>query len=94
VIFVAGKMVGTFSFVAVLNPGSEIRDGQKSGSGINIPDPQHWEETQKVKTRVLSGKKFINRNSTKSQVSIRVEIYAGVTPTAGGRARISCSNSS
>jgi hypothetical protein len=29
------------SFVAVLDPGPEIRDGQKSGSGINIPDPQH-----------------------------------------------------
>jgi hypothetical protein len=27
------------SFVAVF--GSRIRDGQKSGSGINIPDPQH-----------------------------------------------------
>jgi hypothetical protein len=26
------------SFVAVLDPGSEIRD---PGSGINIPDPQH-----------------------------------------------------
>jgi hypothetical protein len=24
------------------DPGSEIRDGKKSGSGINIPDPQHW----------------------------------------------------
>ncbi len=22
--------------------GSEIRDGEKSGSGIKIPDPQHW----------------------------------------------------
>jgi hypothetical protein len=24
------------------DPRSGIRDGKKSGSGINIPDPQHW----------------------------------------------------
>ncbi len=26
-----------------LDPGSEIRDGYKLGSGINIPDPPHWQ---------------------------------------------------
>jgi hypothetical protein len=26
----------------IQDPQSEIRDGKKSGSGINIPDPQHW----------------------------------------------------
>jgi hypothetical protein len=30
------------SFVVV----SEIRDGLKSGSGINIPDPQHWKKRE------------------------------------------------
>jgi hypothetical protein len=48
VIFVATKKGRTtnffspLSFVAIF--GSEIRDGQKLGSGINIniPDPQHW----------------------------------------------------
>jgi hypothetical protein len=73
-----------------------IRDGQKSGSGVREKHPgsarpQDWKN---IKKRVLIGKKFINRKSTNSQVSMRVEIYAGVTPTAGGRARISCSNSS
>jgi hypothetical protein len=24
--------------------GSGIRDGKKVGSGINIPDPQHWKQ--------------------------------------------------
>ncbi len=36
VIFVATKKVGQLNFFG-------IQDGQKSGSGINIPDPQHWE---------------------------------------------------
>jgi len=27
-------------FLFVLDPGSKIQDGRKSGSGINIPDPQ------------------------------------------------------
>jgi hypothetical protein len=26
----------------IRDPRSGIRDGKKSGSGINIPDPQHW----------------------------------------------------
>jgi len=26
----------------IRDPRSGIRDGEKSGSGINIPDPQHW----------------------------------------------------
>jgi hypothetical protein len=26
----------------IWDPRSGIRDGQKSGSRINIPDPQHW----------------------------------------------------
>ncbi len=42
------------SFVAFLDPGSEIRDpgsgmgkNQDPGSGINIPDPQHCEHPRK-----------------------------------------------
>ncbi len=45
-IFVATKkIVGDFFpplLVLLLDPRSGIRNGQKSGSGINIPDPQHW----------------------------------------------------
>jgi hypothetical protein len=48
VIFVATKKGWTtniFSHPSLLllflDPGSGIRDGRKSGSGINIPDPQH-----------------------------------------------------
>jgi hypothetical protein len=26
----------------IRDPRSGIRDGKKPGSGINIPDPQHW----------------------------------------------------
>jgi hypothetical protein len=31
-------------FLGIRDPGSEIRDGKNPdpGSGINIPDPQHW----------------------------------------------------
>jgi hypothetical protein len=46
-IFVAKKMVGQQNiphnlFVLLLDPGSGM--DKKSGSGINIPDPQHCEE--------------------------------------------------
>ncbi len=49
-IFVTTKMVGQKIppplLVLLLDPGSEIRDridkNQDLGSGINIPDPQHW----------------------------------------------------
>jgi hypothetical protein len=30
------------SFVAFLDPGSGMGKNQDPGSGINIPDPQHW----------------------------------------------------
>ena len=32
----------TLSFVAVLDPGSGMAKNQDPGSGMNIPDPQHW----------------------------------------------------
>jgi predicted nucleotidyltransferase len=35
----ATNFISALPFVAVF--GSGIRDGQKSGSGINIPDPPH-----------------------------------------------------
>ncbi len=38
----ATKKVGQQILLLVLDPGSGIRDGKKSGSGINIPVPQHW----------------------------------------------------
>jgi hypothetical protein len=45
------KIFSPLSFVAVLDPGSGIRDpgwvktkNQDPGSGINIPDPQHWKD--------------------------------------------------
>jgi hypothetical protein len=34
------NLCSSLFFVAVF--GSGIRDGYKSGSGINILDPQHW----------------------------------------------------
>ncbi len=52
VIFVATKKGRTtiffspLSFVAVF--GSGVWDGQKSGSGINNPDPQHWQMNIRV----------------------------------------------
>jgi hypothetical protein len=35
------KFFSPLSFVAVLDPGSGMGKNQDSGSGINIPDPQH-----------------------------------------------------
>jgi hypothetical protein len=35
------------SFVAVSGPGSGMGKNQDPGSGINIPDPQHWKKSVK-----------------------------------------------
>ena len=32
------------SFVAFLDPGSGMAKNQDPGSGIKIPDPQHWQQ--------------------------------------------------
>jgi hypothetical protein len=40
--FKMGQQIIPPSLFFLLYPGSEIRNGRKSGSGIKIPDPQHW----------------------------------------------------
>ncbi len=36
------NLFSPFSFVVFLDPGSGMGKNQDPGSGINIPDPQHW----------------------------------------------------
>jgi hypothetical protein len=36
------------------SPGSRMGKNQDSGSGINIPDPQHWEELYKDKDQIMN----------------------------------------
>ncbi len=45
-------IISLSSFLLLLDPGpgSEIRDGKRSGSGMNIPDPHYWKH---MKTPIL-----------------------------------------
>jgi hypothetical protein len=55
-------------FFGIRDPRSGIRDGKKPGSGINIPDPQHWYNSI-FKGTVVSSKKKMGK---------KVSIIAGL----------------
>jgi hypothetical protein len=59
------KNFSPLSFAAVFgsgirDPGSGMGKNQDPGSGINIPDPQHWQDTEKIIPDLVSSGSKIN----------------------------------
>ncbi len=63
-----------------MDPVSGIRDGKKSdpGSGINIPDPQHW------KKPIISVSMDINEQGGQREGTVEGQQYTRIVPASMG----------
>ena len=58
------------SVMRIRDPKSGIRDGEKSGSGINIPDTQHcMEHKPMIRDKVLSGDEHTGEDKKKTRIN-------------------------